>query len=77
MAKTHHLNFAMSDKTYQRFETLMVKCGLSNKTDLIRQALQMYEWLIENHMDDAGFYIKRKADDKPIKVEIFHNAPMN
>ena len=65
----HRLQFEFSAEAYERLNTMKDKTRASSYADLVRNALRMYEWLVEQQ--ENGCEIALVKEGQPLKAVQF------
>lgn len=64
----HRLQIELSPEAYKRLQEIRSISDVSSNTELVRNALRLYEWYLEVKRDD--FKIRLVKDDTTRDVEI-------
>lgn len=69
-AKTKtRLTFDLTQVQNERLEALVAKSAASTKTDVVRQALRLYEFALDKHL--AGYEFQLLKDGKIVLLPVF------
>lgn len=70
MGKTR-IHLELAEDAYERMDKMKNLAEHRSKTDVVRDALRVYEFLLTEYKEyDADFYIQRKGDERE-KVRLF------
>jgi hypothetical protein len=56
----------LSPKFYKRLEALEELVDASSKADVVREALRLYEYLVQKHMNGAEFQLVEHGQPKTV-----------
>ncbi len=70
---SRRMSFVLPDRSVARLDKIKTEQELTSYTDVVRQALRMYEWALAANRDGKQFYVK-DADGTETKVDIFISA---
>lgn len=57
----------LSSRSYDRLERLREAVGAQSKADVLRDALQIYEWVVQKTQGGGEFFVREK-DGEPQQV---------
>ena len=72
--KKYHINLVLGSEGYERIGKLRSKINVKSNAEVIRRALQVYEWLINEVIDNNGVcYVGEDGQEssKLQKVKMF------
>lgn len=61
----------LSEGSMERMKRIKETIEASSYSEVMREALKLYEFLINEHNDDSSFYIKKK-DGESIHIKLFY-----
>ncbi|MFY9493508.1 MAG: hypothetical protein WAP55_03480 [Minisyncoccia bacterium] len=61
MGKTR-VQFDFSERALKRLDDLIETTGASSRAEVVRHALQWYDWLVKLYEEGATFYAKPKKE---------------
>ena len=70
---SRRMSFVFPQRSVARLDKIKEEQELTSYTDVVRQALRLYEWALEASRDGKEFYVK-DANGNETKVDIFVSA---
>ncbi len=70
---SRRMSFVFPDRSVARLNKIKAEQELTSYTDVVRQALRIYEWALEANSEGKEFYVKN-IDGTETKVDIFVSA---
>jgi hypothetical protein len=71
---THRVQMDLSESAFQRLGSLKQKIDANSYTEVMKEALRLYEWLLSKEMSGARFFIEEMGKDS-CEVKLFLNSP--
>ena len=70
MGKTR-VQFDFSDPALKRVDELAGITGASGRVEVVRRALQWYDWFVRLHERGTTFYVQRKKGGRTVQQVLF------
>lgn len=61
----------LSPAVADRLDELVLKTDSRSKAEVIRNALRVYEYMVDEAIEGAAFYIKEEGDKEPHRFTMF------
>ena len=66
----HRLQLDFSPEAYSKLQEIRVKSGAKTNAEVVRNALRLYEWYLEQKANDFKIQLFREGDNVLKEVEI-------
>ena len=63
-------NISLGDKAVERLEALQNRVDAGSASEIIREAIRLYEYFVDESEQGAEFYVKKPNEDL-IKLKVF------
>jgi len=63
-------NFSLGEKAIERLDALRDRVDAATDSEVIREALQLYEYFVKEIDAGTEFYVKRRNTKEPTKIQI-------